>query len=413
MFNQNFQITSDIIEHDGYYTRKIKVFPTDQQKQILFKWMDAYLMMYNYVTNYFKNCMFEKIKPVKSIKKLKANFYEEKNEIRKNTTITINNKQISINSHILDYAINDALKRYESCLTNKRNGNIKSYRLRYLKQNKKNKLIKLEKANVTNSSICASVLGKLLNCEIKDFNYLQNFFTVMTLHYSTKENVFTLLVKYNVNDKSNINEYNRKTDLISIDPGIRTVMTGYSNNHIIKIGTNVQKSVRNRIRTIDKIRNKQPVETKQYKKNIIIEKKIITEKRKTKIIAKKQKKLKNRIMDMQWKITKYLTTHYKTILIGNFSTKSMGESKKIKKILKRIGNAYNFYKLKEKIKYRSNYTNTKYKEVDESYTSKCCSNCNKCKYDLGANKIYNCDRCGIIIDRDVNGAKNILIAGQN
>lgn len=413
LFGINMNIINDDIEHDGYYTRKIKVYPTDNQKQVLFKWMEAYIMMYNVVTKYFKQCMFQKIKANRNVTKLKKKFYDDKNIIIEKTKIIQNNKEIHINSHILDYAINDSIKRYESCISNKMNGNIRNFRLRYLKQNKSNKLIKLEKSNIQAKSICVKSLGDKLKCDNDNFNYLQNYHTLMTLHYSSKTDEFNLLVKYKVSDETEKEKYQEKNKIVSIDPGIRAVLTGYSNDHIIKIGTNVQKSVRNRLRTIDKIRNRKKYELVKKKNIVQIEEKHISKNKKDKIIKKKYAKMRNRIMDMQWKIAKYMTDIYKTIIIGNFSTKDMGENKKIRKMLKRIGNAYNMYKLKEKLKYKSKYTNTKYKEIDESYTSKCCSNCGNYKRELKGEKIYECKKCRTIIDRDINGSKNILMLAIN
>jgi hypothetical protein len=45
---------------------------------------------------------------------------------------------------------------------------------------------------------------------------------------------------------------------------------------------------------------------------------------------------------------------------------------------------------------------------DERYTSKSCGLCDNVKRDLGAAKRYICDKCGYDVDRDVNGAMNIL-----
>jgi putative transposase len=50
-----------------------------------------------------------------------------------------------------------------------------------------------------------------------------------------------------------------------------------------------------------------------------------------------------------------------------------------------------------------------YKVVNEAYTSKVCTNCGNYKKDLGSAKVYNCKKCKAIIDRDVNGARNILL----
>ena len=47
--------------------------------------------------------------------------------------------------------------------------------------------------------------------------------------------------------------------------------------------------------------------------------------------------------------------------------------------------------------------------VDESYTSCTCTNCGNMKKNLGGDEVYRCGNCKIEVDRDVNGARNILI----
>ena len=48
-------------------------------------------------------------------------------------------------------------------------------------------------------------------------------------------------------------------------------------------------------------------------------------------------------------------------------------------------------------------------EVTEEYTSKTCGKCGFINKKLGANKIFNCNKCKLQIDRDLNGARNILL----
>ena len=47
--------------------------------------------------------------------------------------------------------------------------------------------------------------------------------------------------------------------------------------------------------------------------------------------------------------------------------------------------------------------------TDESLTSKACSNCGNMNDKLGKSKTFNCPTCYYEIDRDINGARNILI----
>ena len=59
--------------------------------------------------------------------------------------------------------------------------------------------------------------------------------------------------------------------------------------------------------------------------------------------------------------------------------------------------------------YKCLATGTNYKEIDEAFTSKCCSGCSNYKKDLGSNKIYRCKKCKLVAKRDINAPKNILI----
>ena len=47
--------------------------------------------------------------------------------------------------------------------------------------------------------------------------------------------------------------------------------------------------------------------------------------------------------------------------------------------------------------------------VDEAYTSKTCSGCGWQHPSLGGVKVYRCRQCGLVVGRDVNGARNILL----
>ena len=47
-------------------------------------------------------------------------------------------------------------------------------------------------------------------------------------------------------------------------------------------------------------------------------------------------------------------------------------------------------------------------EVTEEYTSKTCTKCGKIS-DKCRNRLKECENCGYKINRDINGARNILI----
>ena len=63
----------------------------------------------------------------------------------------------------------------------------------------------------------------------------------------------------------------------------------------------------------------------------------------------------------------------------------------------------------QKLQYKCAIKGINFMVVDERYTSKACSKCGHIHKDLRGNKIYKCSNCGIVLDRDVNGCRGILI----
>ena len=53
--------------------------------------------------------------------------------------------------------------------------------------------------------------------------------------------------------------------------------------------------------------------------------------------------------------------------------------------------------------------NLYYYEVDESFASQCCTLCGVLSKEYDKKRTKNCPCCGIKIDRDVNGSRNIYL----
>ena len=54
---------------------------------------------------------------------------------------------------------------------------------------------------------------------------------------------------------------------------------------------------------------------------------------------------------------------------------------------------------------------SKIKEISEYMTSKTCCKCGNINKKLGGNKIYDCSKCKLNIDRDINASINIRKSG--
>ena len=81
------------------------------------------------------------------------------------------------------------------------------------------------------------------------------------------------------------------------------------------------------------------------------------------------------------------------------------------KINKRVIQSLNMYKFKERLRNKCHLYGKKYGEINEAWTSKVCSTCGNVKKEENKTKIYECQKCKIVLDRDSNAAKNIYILG--
>lgn len=206
-----------------------------------------------------------------------------------------------------------------------------------------------------------------------------------------------------------------KNEYISLDPGLRTFCTGISENRVIEIGDNLIKKTLpyvNKLMTLDK----ESADHAKVTKDLVMsvnERKTDIKKRKSrsKIRNFLEMKLENIMDDLHWKSINYLTTNYNNLLIGNMGLQGIvaKTTSKLRPKYKLIAHRMCIGKYRSRLEWRCKLNNVKYKMVDERYTSKMCSRCGFLKEDLGSKKIFDCNSCQVILDRDVNGARNIYL----
>lgn len=391
---------------------KIKIYPNNKQRIILLNWMEAYIRMYNETLKLIKQRRLQKLPTITSWKTLRTSYLKSiKKDIIVKSNISNLKYKTQVNSHVLDGAIQDACAKFKSCLTNLKRGNIKHFRLRYLNQSKATKTIKIEKYFIDKekNTFCSSVFKNAFSLKRKlnkndsrrinngdkyvDFK-LSEINNDFTIHYNSKTNEFILLNPIKIEQI----KLHKNKDTISLDPGIRTFQTGFSNNKCIEIGNNLKPKIKKYLKKIDRIKENTNVSIKIKKK---IEKKCY-------------KKIENAVDDLHWKSINYLTNNFGNILIGNLSTKSIANNNSknnLDKMTKRIGLSMKLYQFKQRLSYKCEQRKIGYAEIDEAYTSKTCTNCGYLKNDLGDSKVYKCNSCKFIIGRDYGGARNIFING--
>ena len=363
-----------------------------KQQLIMKKWMMAYTHMYNNTLKFIKNQYSEKKELILNYKILRTYHLKTiRDELINGSQIPSFNYDTKIKTHIMDGAIRLACSNYKSSLSNYKEGNIKKFRIRYWKFRRPFNILDIEPQYISQNTLCPKIFGKIEAFKDGQLFDLGNIGTKYKseckLLYDNRNNSYRLYIP----EKINKIDIEHTKELVILDPGLRTFMTGLSENEVLKIGNNTTEKIVPYMKKIDKINRKD--NTKSEKK----------------IIDRCYTKIKNFIIDLHWKSISYLTDTYKCILIGDLSVKGItnNDTSVLNSKSKRIGYYLSFYKYRERLKYKCQVKNCKYLEVDESYTSKTCSCCGNYKEDLKGAKIYECKNCNVVLDRDINGCRGI------
>lgn len=300
-----------------------------------------------------------------------------------------NNKNLRIRIHILDCAIKIACTSYKSCISNFLNGNIKKFKIRYWRHNKKNKIMEIEKEFIRNNELLKDVFGGFNLTYNNEIYQLTGNETISILYASDIKKYYMLVA-----EKIELKETKSKK-YISIDQGIKPFISSRTNNELISIGTNISTLIGNYLNKIDKINNSETMNKKQKRKKE----------------CKCYFKIKNIIDEVHWKTIKYITNNYGNVIIGNLNMKdaSKKETSKLSPMLKRIGLIMRFGQFRNRLRYKCLINGVKIEVIDEAYTSKVCSTCGNCKHELEGEKEYECKVCNKKRDRDFNSATNMIL----
>jgi len=304
------------------------------------------------------------------------------------------NYDTKIKTHMLNASVKQASAAFKTARENFLSGHIKKFRIRYWRPNRINKIIEIgaeyildEEKEALKFRLCPHIFGPIkYRYDGKKYELEKK---TVKIHYEGSTERYRLLVPHDIQAKRRI----KNGKYIGIDAGIRTPFTGLSNNEVIKIGKKLVAMIRMRLIMIDNIANNLNISEKSKKNKI----------------EKYTRIIKDRVVEMHWKVINYLTENYDTILIGILNMSSIMKSKKMSKMTKRIGSFLNHYKFRERLKYKAMTKGVDVEEVDERFTTKTCSNCGNYNEDLEGEEVYYCEICWKQVDRDVTGCRDITM----
>ena len=127
-------------------------------------------------------------------------------------------------------------------------------------------------------------------------------------------------------------------------------------------------------------------------------------------VARIHARVANQRQDAIHKATTWLAGTYSEICIEDLHVAGMVKNHRLAKAVSDAS----FAEFRRQLEYKTARTGAALRVIDRWYpSSKTCSKCGRVKAKLSlAERVYKCDGCGLVMDRDLNAALNINVAGS-
>jgi putative transposase len=186
--------------------------------------------------------------------------------------------------------------------------------------------------------------------------------------------------------------------IVAIDPGVRTFATFYSGDACGKIGEADYARIARLCLELDKLISR------KYKSRNHRERRSVN-----KAIQRHRAKIHNLIDELHKKAALFFVRNFDIILLPSFETKQMSDklSRRIEKKSVRSMLTFSHFRFKQYLNHKADEYGKKVVEVTEAYTSKTASWTGEVHENLGSKRYIKSN--GIIVDRDINGARGIML----
>ena len=372
-------------EEEGIRARKIRLYPNQKQRMIMKRWMGTRRYVYNRV--------LEKIKK-KEETKISFQSLRNKYVTGKNNPL-VQKWELEIPKDIRAGAIRDLVKNYTSSFSLLKRRRIQGFNMKYA-----------SKKDVQSIEVPKSAI-KLGNGVFMYNTYIPekikvgkreklNFKIDCDCRLTLENDKWFLCVPIKVL-ASKLEERDEKKDFCALDPGIRSFQTVYSEDIVLQIKVREErlKKLQEKLDLFKSLRDRKIIKRKRYKRR---ERKTYFE-------------LNNLIDDLHFKTIKYLTDTFRHVIIPTFETQKMSSKNRNKRVNRNLLQLKH-YLFRKRLESKCMMKKCTIDVCTEEYTSQTCGRCG-CLTKIGVKDIFKCRSCNIVIDRDVNGARNIAIKRLN
>jgi transposase len=297
-------------------------------------------------------------------------------------------------------AIKDAVTGYKACTTNLKRGHIAHFDMRFQKRSSR-------RIFWVDSGALVHKKGKL-----RIFQQRLKEDSVLRLQPKDRKNIVSLLghdakIQYDrgayyllltqINDPiPTVHE--KRHPIVALDPGVRTFQTGYSPTGVAFKAGDAQIEIMKRLhKRIDALRSVRSTVSKRR-----------TRWRLKQRLEKLERTVRGLVDDLHNQTAAALTRNFQTILLPSFGTSKMLEGDGLAACTKRRMQGLCHYRFQQKLIHQCHKHGNTLFLVGEEYTTKACGGCGALKM-VGGDRTYECAHCGYAMDRDVHGARNILL----
>ncbi|AGO83341.1 Transposase [Pandoravirus dulcis] len=201
----------------------------------------------------------------------------------------------------------------------------------------------------------------------------------------------------------------RPVRAVALDPGVRTFMASYDTDG--RFGTVGDGQIGRIIKVAKRAdRIKSHIDTRLVNQGFTNDD---DNKARRKRARKRARQLNAKCRDLKadahWKTARALCQRYDHILLPKFNSRAASQA--LDKTTTRQMLHWSHYEFRQRLQHKAEATGARVHLVSEHYSSMTCGRCLYIEESFRKNgsKRFECRNCGYAIDRDANGARNILI----
>ena len=355
-------------------SRRIRIYPTQQQKQLFKQWFGVERKVYNTCINHFN----EKDIVFKGWMKLSTLVLHSLTE----------DYMKLVPYQIKNMAVKDSYTaRQTNCKKTKRTG--KPFKLRYKSRKNPVQSCYIPKSAVSESGIYYTISG---NLKFSEREWLNN--DICDCRLINDHGRWYLSVPQKITTMPTENQ----GGIVVLDPGVRNFLTYFSEDGRFGwLG----------VHAFDRILKL------NLKCDHLLSRLALTKDKKMKCKLKRTlnrtyHRTQDLVDELHWQCINYLVHNFSIIVFPPFEVKGMTKKgRKLRKSVVRSMLSLRFFEFKERLKQKCKECGVMYIEQNESYTSKTNSFTGELMNNLGGKEWFVYD--GIKVHRDLNGARNILI----